>query len=116
MKGKAIVPISAFALAIAACFLWFKWDAIFQRGDPLPYLAAALQLSEEKTYAAVPEREGVFLSKRGEYRQLFADFEEENGVTFLEQAGSGYFFANGEKRLIISSEIYWGKYQVWLVP
>lgn len=116
MRQKVVFSGIILVVLIAALFLWMKWDAIFQRGNPIPYLCAVVQLSEEKTYAAVDEAKGIFISKTVDYRQLFADFEQKHSVEFMEQAGSGYVFSDGETRLVISSEIYWGRYQVWIVP
>ena len=37
-------------------------------------------------------------------------------VHLIEQAGSGYIFANDITRLTVSSEIYFGRYTVWTLP
>jgi len=116
MKRKTAFVCVALAAIAAASVLWLKWDAIFQRGNPIPYLLAASRLSKEKTYAVVNDGEGIYISKAEDHHQLFADFEQRNGVTFVEQAGNGYLFSDGEKKFVLSSEIYWGRYKVWVVP
>ena len=35
---------------------------------------------------------------------------------FVEQAGSGYLFTDGVSNYVISSEVYWGKFKVWILP
>ena len=90
--------------------------AIFQRGNPLPYLAAAVQLDAAQTYVPVRGESGVYIARRGECPALFAMVEEKWRVRFVEQAGSGYIFSNEVTRLTISSEVYWGRYTVWILP
>ena len=96
--------------------LYLRWDVIFQRGNPIPYLSAVTKLSEEHTYTAVDDGENIYISKRGECPQLFEDFRKANNAEFVEQAGSGYIFTNGTDSLVIGSEIYWGRYTVWTLP
>ena len=89
---------------------------IFQRGNPIPYLIAAVQISEDRPYVAVDEEKGIYISKRGECPELFAHIEEKLDVQFAEQAGSGYIFTDGTDHYVVSSEIYWGRYTVWTLP
>lgn len=108
-----LVGMLAVALLFIHIFASYA-PAIFQRGNPIPYLAAAARLSAEQTYVEVMP--GTYIARRGECPALFAMVEEKWDVEFVEQAGSGYLFANAVTRLTISSEIYWGKYTVWTVP
>lgn len=89
---------------------------IFQRGNPLPYLISAMQISEERPFVEVATHSGVYLSKRGECPELFQMIEESRGVELVEQVGSGFVFTNGADQLTVSSEIFWSKYTVWQVP
>ena len=41
---------------------------------------------------------------------------ESNYYVLQEQAGSAYLFSNGLDELVVTSEIYLGKYTVWEVP
>ena len=117
MKKNRIITFCAVALIIlCVLFLYGQRRAIFQRGNPIPYLRAASQLSEEHPYVAVDEARGIYISTRGEYLELFEFFQDELDVEFVEQAGSGYIFSNGTKNYVISSEVYWGHYTVWTLP
>lgn len=106
--GMAIV-----ALLFIHIFVSYA-PAIFQRGNPIPYLAAAARLNDEQTYVEVMP--GTYIARRGDCPALFAMVEEKWNVEFVEQAGSGYLFANAVTRLTLSSEIYWGRFTVWHIP
>jgi len=113
--------ILAVLISIALVFLVVVslWSpAIFQRGNPIPYLIAATKISNENPYIQVDvDSVGtIYISKRGDCPALFEYVEDSRNVEFVEQAGSGYIFSNGIDNLVISSEIYWGQYTVWYVP
>jgi len=117
MKKKRIITICVVALVIlTASAFYLNRAAIFQRGNPIPYLISAVQISEKNTYVAVDETKGIYISKRGECPELFDYFCEETGMEFVEQAGSGYLFTDGDRNDVISSEVYWGRYTVWTLP
>ena len=70
MKKKRIITICAVALVIlAASAFYLNRAAIFQRGNPIPYLISAIQISEKNPYLAVDETKGIYISKRGEHSQ-----------------------------------------------
>ena len=117
MKKNSIITFCAVALIIlCVLFLYGQRRAIFQRGNPILYLRAAAQLSEDQPFVAVDEARGFYISKRGECPELFEFFQDELDVQFIEQAGSGYIFSDGTKNYVISSEVYWGRYTVWSLP
>lgn len=117
-RAKVIVGLCGgllVALLFVRVFVSYA-PVIFQRGDPLPYLAAAMTLDGETTFAPVEGEPGIYIARRGECPALFAEVEERYGVTFREQAGSGYIFADGDRRVVITSEVYLGRYTVWTTP
>ena len=117
MKKKRVITICAVVLVIlAASAFYLNRAAIFQRGNPFPYLISAVQISEKNPYVAVDETKGIYISKRGECPELFEYFQDEMGVKYVEQAGSGYLFSDGTQNYVISSEVYWGRYTVWTLP
>lgn len=117
MKKKRIITICAVVLVILAVSAFYlNRAAIFQRGNPIPYLTSAIQISEKNPYVAVDETKGIYISKRGECPELFDYFCEKTGMEFVEQAGSGYLFTDGDRNDVISSEAYWGRYTVWTIP
>lgn len=113
---KLLLTVCAAGLIVIALMLYIWGPAIFQRGNPLPYLMAAMKISDEQPYVQVDSRPGVYISRRGSCPELFDDIETDRKLNFIEQAGSAYLFSNGVSNLIVSSEIYWGKYTVWTVP
>ena len=46
----------------------------------------------------------------------FAVNQEKTGMEFVEQAGSSYLFTDGSRNEVASSEVYWGRYTVWVLP
>lgn len=117
MKRKSIIMICAILLVIlTASAFYLNRAAIFQCGNPIPYLISAVQISDKNPYVAVDETKGIYISKRGECPELFEYFCEQTGMKFVEQAGSGYLFTDGDRTDVISSEVYWGRYTVWTLP
>ena len=117
MKKKRIITICVVALVIlTASAFYLNRAVIFQRGNPIPYLISAVQISEKNPYVAVDETKGIYISKRGECPELFEYFSKQTGMEFVEQAGSEYLFTDGDRNDVISSEVYWGRYTVWTLP
>lgn len=115
-KKLIVACVVATMLMITTSVLSIWGSAIFQRGNPIPYLIAATKISNEQSYVQVEGEEGIFISKRGECPDLFEYVEFNWNVELVEQAGSGYVFSNGIGYLNVSSEIYWRNYTVWTVP
>lgn len=114
MKKRKIICVCAIILlALFASLVALKWDAIFQRGNPVPYLAAAVKLSDERTYVEVASMDDIYITKRGEKQGLFQMIQDTYHVEFKDQLGSGYLFTDGEKNYMVGSEIYWGRFTVW---
>lgn len=111
--------IAAIAVVIVlGCVMVLYAPVLFQRGNSIPYLLAAGKITEETPYALVTSDGGcaVYISQKGNCPELFTYVEDSRKVTFTKQAGSGYIFSNGADRLVVSAEIYLGKYTVWQVP
>ena len=117
MNKRTIVLIcSLVLLGIAALYFLMKKDAIFQRGNPIPYLTAVFKLSETNSYIAVDELNGIYISKRGDKDALFQMIQDTYGVELKDQLGSSYLFSDGKRNYTVSSEIYWGRFTVWTLP
>ncbi len=124
LKKERHTRIILIAACVAALFiltaavLSIYGSAIFQRGNPLPYLAAATKISDEQPFVQVNDDTGaeIFISKRGNCPELLEYVESKWDLEFVEQAGSAYLFSNGTSELFVTSEIYWRKYTVWEVP
>lgn len=103
-------------LLVAGGVLWRYGGAIFQRGNPIPYLLAAAQLDGDTPFAEVGSGDGVYIAPRGECPALLEFVERTRHVSFVERAGSGYLFSNGVDGLVVQSEVYWGRFTVYQVP
>lgn len=103
-------------LVLFAAVIASKWDAIFQCGNPVPYLSAMVKLSDENTFEAVPGVDGVYVTRQGDKQRLFQMVCDTYSVELKDQLGSGYLFSDGEKNYTVGSEIYWGRYTVWTLP
>lgn len=118
---KKYVLLSA-AACLLALFLLFQGylPAVFQRGDPLPYLRAAARLSEAHPYVQVAARgtRTVYLTGRtvAAREALFSEAAYSKGFSLAEQNGSAYIFTDGKNTLILEEEIYLGRYCVWTAP
>ena len=114
MNKRMIGILCAAAVFILiASILMSKWNVIFQRGNPIPYLAAAVKLSHDNTFEAVENMEGIYITKRGEKQELFRMIQDTYHVEYKDQLGSGYLFSDGELNYIVGSEIFWGRFTVW---
>lgn len=113
---KRTILVCITAAILLCCFLFFRiWGpAIFQRGNPIPYLIAAAQLSE-RSFAEVDEGsiDYIYITRAGDSEALLRHIEAIYHAEFMEQAGSGYIFTTGTEHFTLSSEIYWGRYIVW---
>ena len=110
-------------LSVTACLSLLLWvfnffsPVIFQRGNPIPYISAAMKIDEDSRYVQVDvdDTYDVYISVRGDKESLFYDLAYSKGMEFIEQAGSSYIFSDGKNRLIISSEVYLSCFTVWKV-
>lgn len=115
---KTVIILSV--IAGLSLLLWvfnFFSPVIFQRGNPIPYISAAMKIDEDSRYVQVDidDTYDVYISVRGDKESLFYDLAYSKGMEFVEQAGSSYIFSDGKNRLIISSEVYLSCFTVWKV-
>lgn len=115
---KTVIILSV--IAGLSLLLWvfnFFSPVIFQRGNPIPYISAAMKINEDSRYVQVDvdDTYDVYISVRGDKESLFYDLAYSKGMEFVEQAGSSYIFSDGTNRLIISSEVYLSCFTVWKV-
>lgn len=113
MKKKYFFITGAVTIILLTSVIAFKWDAIFQRGNPLPYLVAASKLSDDNSFVKIENTQNTYITKRGEKHDLFQMIEDTYHVEYHDQLGSGYLFSDGENNYIVGSEIYWGRFTVW---
>lgn len=113
MRKRKVLILCAAILLLIISFTALKWNTIFQRGNPVPYLAAAFKLSDDRGFAVVETVENVYITKRGDHQDLFRMIEDTYEVEWKDQLGSSYLFSNGEKNYMVGSEIYWGRFTVW---
>ncbi len=115
-KCKIYILCAIAVVFIFTCIIASKWDSIFQRGNPIPYLTAAVSLSEDNTFVEIKGMEGIYITKLGDNQDLFRMLEDTYGLEYTEQMGRGYFFGDGKNNFMVESETYWGIFTVWMVP
>lgn len=115
-RRNFLIAIVASVLLLITIVLYGWGSVIFQRGNPLPYLVASISISEQTPFIEVEKNSGIYIAKRGECPELVEYVEKNWDVEFIEQAGSGFIFTNGVDTLVVSSEIYWGKFTIWKIP
>lgn len=65
MKKKVVI-LCAVILVLLVVVVFLKRDAIFQRGNPIPYLTAVFHISKTNPYVAADETNGIYnLQTRG---------------------------------------------------
>ena len=116
-KKVLLCGIGAFILAVAVVLIGWG-DAIFQCGNPLPYLMAAVRLDEDTLYAPVKETEKfeIYITARDAQDEMVAAIAASTESEFLEQGGRAFFFGNAAEHFAVENEIYWGRFLVWRVP
>ena len=120
MKNEKICKICFLCIIVAvvlvALVITLKWDAIFQRGNPIPYLKAASRLSDGNTFEAIENMDGIYITKSGDNQDLFQMIQDTYGWEYEDQLGRGYFFSDGDNNHMVESEIYWRNFEVWTIP
>ena len=114
MVRKIKLGVACFLILAIAVFGFFS-GTIFQRGNPLPYVSKMFTLNDNNPYAKVFDNEDIYLARLGQYDELINHIETAYKVTFIEQMGSAFIFNSDEEQIIVSSEIYWRNYQVWVL-
>ena len=110
-----IVVITCFVLFVAGSIVYYK-DAVFQRGNPLPYISKMVALSDSVPYAKVFDDQDVYIlsSKSGASKELIKHIESAYGATYREQLGGNVLFDSGGKTIFADIEAYWRYYEVWV--
>lgn len=113
---SALIGGGILMVAVAATILYSP--VIFQRGNPIPYLSAISKLDSNTTYAQVnvDDNVSVYISHKGTCEELLDYISVNSNFELQEQAGGAYIFSNGTDKLIVTSEIYFGRYTVYEVP
>lgn len=113
MKTKRIILLGVVCFFIIGSVTFvIKSGAIFQRGNPLPYISKMLTLNNNNSYAKVFDDEDVFIT-RGDADEFIKYIENTYDVTYIEQMGSCHFFRSDEKIIVADAEVYWKYYIVW---
>ncbi|SUB75807.1 hypothetical protein [Peptoniphilus indolicus] len=110
---KKLILITIAFTCIGSFIIYHNKDIVFQKGNPIPYLIAISKIKKEKPYVKLDKN--ILISKNGDVSYLFKHFENDMGIKFKEQMGSGYIFSDGNKDYLLTSEIYLKKYIVWSI-
>lgn len=114
VRGVVSSCIALLVVLLLALF-FFYGPAVFQRGNPLPYLRAMAILNRKQQFAEVPQRSGEYISLLGEAAVL-THIEAEYDAIACDQHGRAFVFQQGETRFYVMTEVYWGRFRVWVIP
>ena len=116
-KTLKIIYILPFIIAIIG-IIGVNRNVIFQRGNPLPYMAAAAKITEDQPFYPVKNSDSdTYISDLDLSDEEFIEFAENKlDSRFISQEGSVYVFSSGDKTVYVDSEIYMGKYKLWNFP
>ena len=119
MNTKRVVLIIIICVVVLiAGFIALYKDAIFQRGNPLPYISKMITLNETNPFARVFEDQDIYVMRNSYIERYGIGFlveyiETIYDVTYIEQMGSSVFFGSGEKTIIADIEVYWRYFTIW---
>lgn len=97
-NGKIILRLLIGFILIVGLFVYSNKAVIFQCGNPIPYIAKMFWLDNDITYVDVFDDKSVYITKKDTSDDLFQFVEDEYGVTFIEQMGSGMYLNLIHKR------------------
>ena len=117
----SVISVITTLVLVAALFIGLNYSVIFQRGNPIPYLAAASQISDENPVVAVKDDSSnsyVYITKNNMDSQqaLLEYIETKFDAEYKDQYGSAYLFESAGEKITISDEVYWRYFRVWSVP
>ncbi|MCI5914491.1 MAG: hypothetical protein MRZ67_04825 [Christensenella sp.] len=117
VRGVVSSCIALLVVLLLALF-FFYGPAVFQRGNPLPYLRAMAILNRKQQFAEVPQRSGEYISLLGEAAEaaVLTHIEAEYDAIACDQHGRAFVFQQGETRFYVMTEVYWGRFRVWVIP
>ncbi len=117
VRGVVSSCIALLVVLLLALF-FFYGPAVFQRGNPLPYLRAMAILNRKQPFAEVPQRSGEYISLLGEAAEaaVLTHIEAEYDAIACNQHGRAFVFQQGETRFYVMTEVYWGRFRVLVIP
>ena len=115
-KKPFVTAILSFLIIISA-IIAVNRKAIFQRGNPLPYLISAAKINKENPFQSV-ENSGcdTYISPGNISKEFITFAENKLDAEFVSQEGSVYIFSSNDETFYVKSEVYWGKYTLWDFP
>jgi len=116
-KRTIIIALALFILFAAFITVLYK-DAIFQRGNPLPYISKMISMNDDNPFARVFKDRDVYIIKNSHAERygsgaLVESIENAYDVTFGERMGGNAFFYSDEITIVADIEVYWKFYEVW---
>lgn len=119
-RVRILLGTAAGLLAVLVLLLIFAYRrTVFQRGDPLPYLAAAMKLDRDTAYVPVDDGSGseVYITRRGDFADIIGHIQEERGAKLYDQMGGVYLFRRPDgEEFYFRTSVYWSFFQVWETP
>ncbi len=112
MKSR-IRKLSLILFIIIIAGIYFA-PIIFQEGNPIPIFIGIVKLNtSEDSLVQISHNPDRYISKSSNGREEILGLMKENGWTFTEQGGSGYFFVKDEFKRVVTARQYTRKYVIW---
>jgi len=99
---KIFVHIIILFLIAIFVIIGLNRQAVFQRGNPLPYLTAASKIDNERPFYPVKNSASdTYISHLRSSDEEFIEFAENKlDSRFISQEGSAYVFSSGDKTIM----------------
>ncbi len=119
MKRKGRLAVAALLIMFFITAVTLSTPAVINRGNPIPYISAALKLNSDAPFALVNIKHSnynIYLTKSSKYEEMIKHIENTWDMQLVEQINGYYLFSNDEQmQLLVPTERYWGTYIIWEV-
>lgn len=119
MKSKRVLAAAVLLIMSVIIIIALSNPAIISRGNPIPYISAAISLNRETPFVLVDVQSGtydIYMTKDRECEELIQYIESIWNMKLVERVDNLYFFSKDENvMLVVPTERYWGSYTVWAI-
>ena len=114
MNKIKIIILGLIVLVFLLFFYSFS-PVIFQEGNPIPLVRGIVELNfSQNDIVALDEKEGKFLTKSKNGKEILIEKLNNQGYEFVGQMGSGYLFKKNQLDKLIATHKYYSQfYSIW---
>jgi len=108
-KWKIIIPSIA-----AICLVVMVIAGLYINAIGWNNVKLMIELNKHPQAIVAMEAEGEYLAKNKHHRELLKEKMKNEGWTFIQQEGSGYFFEKNGEQAIITARQIWNRHHIVL--